>query len=135
MSNDEKKPMANIPPFGLRMQPDLKARVEESARRNGRSLNAEIVQALEQFFPPEPSIDELLDEIERMTSSVYNKAVPGYRKKLFERLRSVSEMIERGELPESLGLMKVLSPAEVEQQKAIKENVRKMRLERDFRDD
>jgi hypothetical protein len=98
-------------------------------------LNAEIVQALEQFFPPEPSIDELLDEIERMTSSVYNKAVPGYRKKLFERLRSVSEMIERGELPESLGLMKVLSPAEVEQQKAIKENVRKMRLERDFRDD
>jgi hypothetical protein len=31
--------------------------------------------------------------------------------------------------------MKVLSPAEVEQQKAIKENVRKMRLERDFRDD
>jgi hypothetical protein len=127
--------MANIPPFGLRMQPDLKARVEESARRNGRSLNAEIVQALEQFFPPEPSIDELLDEIERMTSSVYNKAVPGYRKKLFERLRSVSEMIERGELPESLGLMKVLSPAEVEQQKAIKENVRKMRLERDFRDD
>jgi hypothetical protein len=135
MSDEGRKPVANIPPFGLRMQPDLKARVEESARRNGRSLNGEIVQALEQFFPPEPSLDELLDEIERMTSSVYNKALPGYRKKLFERLRAVSEMIERGEMPESLAMMEVLSPEEVERKKSIAANVRRMRLKRDFSDD
>ncbi|MDV6226314.1 Arc family DNA-binding protein [Nitratireductor aquimarinus] len=47
---EERKPMANIPPFGLRMQPDLKAQVEEAARANNRSLNAEIVSRLERSF-------------------------------------------------------------------------------------
>lgn len=46
--SDERKPMANIAPFGLRMQPDLKARVEDAARDNNRSLNAEIVARLEE---------------------------------------------------------------------------------------
>ncbi|WP_080418604.1 Arc family DNA-binding protein [Burkholderia ubonensis] len=39
---------AHIPPFGLRMQPELKAKLEESAAKAGRSLNAEIVARLEQ---------------------------------------------------------------------------------------
>jgi predicted HicB family RNase H-like nuclease len=39
---------ANIAPFGLRMHPDLKQQIEEQARANGRSLNAEIVWRLEQ---------------------------------------------------------------------------------------
>jgi hypothetical protein len=39
--------IANIPPFGLRLQPDLKARVDEAAKANGRSLNAEITARLE----------------------------------------------------------------------------------------
>lgn len=49
----EKKLMANITPFGLRMQPELKGRVEESAKANNRSLNAEIVSRLEQSFVSE----------------------------------------------------------------------------------
>ena len=39
--------MANITPFGLRLRPELKKRVEEAARANGRSLNAEITARLE----------------------------------------------------------------------------------------
>lgn len=49
----EKIPVANITPFGLRMQPDLKAKVEEAARTNNRSLNSEIVARLEYSFQPE----------------------------------------------------------------------------------
>lgn len=45
--------MRNINPFGLRMQPDLKAKVEEAAARNHRSLNAEIVARLEDSFRSE----------------------------------------------------------------------------------
>lgn len=37
-----------VTPFGLRMQPELKAWLAEQAQRNRRSLNAEIVHRLEQ---------------------------------------------------------------------------------------
>ena len=40
-------PVATITPFGLRMQPDLKRRIEEAAQRSGRSMNSEIIARLE----------------------------------------------------------------------------------------
>ncbi len=43
------------PKFMLRMPADLKARVEEAARAVGRSMNAEIVQRLEQSFSSTPA--------------------------------------------------------------------------------
>ncbi len=43
---EERLPMANIAPFGLRMQPELKEQLEKAARENNRSLNSEIVQRL-----------------------------------------------------------------------------------------
>lgn len=42
-----RKPTSHIAPFGVRMQPELKSRLEELARQAGRSLNAEIVTRLE----------------------------------------------------------------------------------------
>lgn len=42
---DEK--IANIAPFGLRMQPHLKASVEAAAAANHRSMNAEIIARIE----------------------------------------------------------------------------------------
>lgn len=48
MNNDsKKKPMAAIAPFGLRMQPELKERIEKAAAQNNRSMNAEIIARLE----------------------------------------------------------------------------------------
>lgn len=35
--------VSNIAPFGVRMPPDLKKRLEISAKKNSRSLNAEVV--------------------------------------------------------------------------------------------
>jgi len=40
--------MSAIVPYGLRMPPDLKGKLEEAARSSGRSLNTEIVARLEQ---------------------------------------------------------------------------------------
>ncbi len=45
------------PPYGLRMPPDLKARVKAAAEANNRSMNAEIVATLEEKYPP-PSLAE-----------------------------------------------------------------------------
>lgn len=41
---------ATINPFGLRMQPELRERLEAAASESGRSLNAEITSRLEQSF-------------------------------------------------------------------------------------
>lgn len=41
---------SKIPPFGVRMGPDLKTKIEESAKANGRSMNAEIIARLEASF-------------------------------------------------------------------------------------
>jgi hypothetical protein len=41
---------AHIAPFGLRMQPDLREKLEAAATKSGRSLNAEIVERLEASF-------------------------------------------------------------------------------------
>lgn len=55
-----KEPVANIPPFGLRMQPDLKRRVEVAAAKNNRSINAEIVATLEEAYPPKTTFTEFM---------------------------------------------------------------------------
>jgi hypothetical protein len=45
-----KELLANIPPFGLRMQAVLKEKIETAALDNNRSMNAEIVTRLERSF-------------------------------------------------------------------------------------
>lgn len=60
---DERKPMANIPPFGLRMQPDLKARIEAAAKANNRSMNAEIVVRLEASFASQDRFESGFEEM------------------------------------------------------------------------
>lgn len=42
-----RKATAHLAPFGVRMQPELKSRLEAAAESSGRSMNAEIVARLE----------------------------------------------------------------------------------------
>ncbi|MDA5495943.1 Arc family DNA-binding protein [Yersinia intermedia] len=44
------KGASNIAPFGLRMPDELKQRISELAKKNGRSMNAEIVSIIENHF-------------------------------------------------------------------------------------
>jgi len=53
-------PTAHIPPFGLRLQPELKDRVEAAAKAAGRSLNAEIADRLERSFVDGPDFAMVL---------------------------------------------------------------------------
>lgn len=43
-------PTGSIAPFGLRMLPDLREKIEEAAKASGRSMNAEIVARLNRSF-------------------------------------------------------------------------------------
>jgi hypothetical protein len=72
----ETEKVSNVPPFGLRMLPDLKDRIAASAEANARSMNAEIVRRLEESFE-ENSAPTSLDQI---ANSVAKSIVetPGY---------------------------------------------------------
>lgn len=65
-SVDEK--ISNIPPFGLRMLPDLKERIARAAEESGRSMNAEIVSRLEftldSHVADEKELRSLVDQVE-----------------------------------------------------------------------
>ena len=50
MATETRKPTAAIAPFGLRMQPELRERIEAAAETAGRSMNAEIIARLEASF-------------------------------------------------------------------------------------
>lgn len=79
-----KKPVANIVPFGLRLQPELKALLEAAAASSGRSLNSEISLRLEESLrrtpddvgtefsdPAAPSTVELAKEVEALRQELH----------------------------------------------------------------
>lgn len=47
-----------IAPFGLRMPDDLKAQVKAHAKRDGRSMNSQIVQVLKNAIEAEKTASE-----------------------------------------------------------------------------
>ncbi|CAN7309464.1 Arc family DNA-binding protein [Cupriavidus necator] len=53
-------PTAHIAPFGLRLQNDLRAKLEAAATESGRSLNAEITERLIASFGEGPSVTPLM---------------------------------------------------------------------------
>ncbi len=48
----------DIAPYGVRMPAELKDKLQEIAKRNGRSLNSEIVKILEEYVTP-PTVDDM----------------------------------------------------------------------------
>ena len=69
MKSDDLK-IANITPFGLRLQPDLKRRVEESAKASGNSLNAEIAVRLEASFVADENRQDVREEVTTLRGEV-----------------------------------------------------------------
>lgn len=101
--------IADIPPFGLRMTPDLKRRVEASARANSRSLNAEIAARLEQSFraelpvAPETAIEALtlaqgiVAALREVCDDVFIDGLPDATQRLFLRLGARVAALEKPE--------------------------------------
>lgn len=58
-------------------------------------MNAEIIQALETIFPPEPSIEQILDRVHTVINQVNNSSWP-YRSTLMEALSNLSEQLSSG---------------------------------------
>ena len=68
MADDSKYP-TRIAPYGLRMEPDLKARIQSAADANKRSLHSEILEALEVRFPPPRKVSDITEQIAILLST------------------------------------------------------------------
>lgn len=64
----------DINPFGLRMPPNVKAKIEKLAEQNRRSLNAEIVVRLEESIKREKESCITGDELRRIVREELTKA-------------------------------------------------------------
>lgn len=92
-----KKPtVQNEDKYVIRFPDGMRDRIKKAAERSGRSMNAEIVAALETYYPPEPSIYEVLDRVHSAIELAQNAQVTPYRKELIEALDQFSEQIVSG---------------------------------------
>lgn len=69
----------------LRVPPELKQKIEESAEKNNRSQSAEMVARLEKSFEPELKVTETL-EFELMKRSYLDQA---------QQVKELKEMVEK----------------------------------------
>ncbi|HDZ8980387.1 MAG: Arc family DNA-binding protein [Aeromonadaceae bacterium] len=91
--------VSNIAPFGVRMPPDLKKRLEASAKKNSRSLNAEVVFWLQKAMDEQ---DEARDAVRHMPITIVD-GLGGWRENkqpddssaaLIERMRELVGELE-----------------------------------------
>ena len=91
--------VSHIPPFGVRMPPDLKEKIDMASKQSGRSMNAEIVYRLQQSFenPSKQSGSETgsASEDHRISSSDSRKL-----KGLLSRMLDMVEMADQDEARE-----------------------------------
>jgi hypothetical protein len=80
--------------YVIRMPEGLRERVAKAAKSNNRSMNSEIIDVLEEYYPKEMEIKDLLECIESiLDDSIGNHWAPN-RKFLTESLKELSERIK-----------------------------------------
>lgn len=65
--NTTTAPTGQIAPFGLRLLPELREKIESAAKESGRSMNAEISARLAESFEASPSVEQLQATIEHLS--------------------------------------------------------------------
>lgn len=92
--------VSHIPPFGVRMPPDLKEKIDMASKQSGRSMNAEIVYRLQKSFYA--STDTSVNEVEPNVSDRQIQSSSGDKKLkgLLARMMEILEMAEQDEARE-----------------------------------
>ncbi|MBX5103032.1 Arc family DNA-binding protein [Rhizobium lentis] len=92
MKSDDDARISNISPFGLRLVPELKRRVEEAARLNGRSLNAEIAYRLEESLEAEGEARSQAAARSLLRSGMHGDPVKDLEKRVEELSQELSSL-------------------------------------------
>ena len=85
----------------------MRDRIKQEADVNGRSMNAEIVNALETFYPDTDSFDAILERIEDLKTDLPDDPSPYTREQISAVLDDLAKAIkaetEKRNLPIGLG--------------------------------
>ena len=88
----------DLAPFGLRIPIELKDRIKRAAAENNRSLNAEIIHALELAYPAPSSLSELQQKLDRVVQRWERASTDAERVDLVDHLieirRQLSGVVE-----------------------------------------
>jgi hypothetical protein len=98
MSDDdrEKYPSELAERFQVRLPAGMRERIKKAAEQSGRSMNAEIIAALETYYPPEPSIEEVLDRVHQAIEMARHAHQMPYRNVLIDALDELSLQLASG---------------------------------------
>lgn len=93
--------VSHIPPFGVRMPQELKVKIEEAAKRSGRSINAEIVYRLQKSIDADEALTEMINK------SVYSSNAKSDWGDVIEKINSLKTDLNN--------VIKVFSHSKIEQ--------------------
>ncbi|AYP69229.1 Arc family DNA-binding protein [Edwardsiella piscicida] len=82
----------DIAPYGIRMPADLKEKLQAIAKKNGRSLNSEIVRILEEYVEP-PKIDDMRALSESELSSP--EKMHEWMRELSEKIKAIEKVVDK----------------------------------------
>jgi len=90
--------------FVVRLPPGMRDQIKRAADESGRSMNSEILDVLREYFPVEPDLGELIDELEytmvvlkemRENSATGNVAHSSKFQSLLAQMRHINEGLSR----------------------------------------
>ena len=82
----------DIAPYGVRMPAELKDKLQEIAKRNGRSLNSEIVRILEEYVTP-PKLDDIRPL--SMEDSASPEKIQAWLAELSEKIADIEKIVNK----------------------------------------
>ncbi|NMG39912.1 Arc family DNA-binding protein [Chelativorans sp. ZYF759] len=86
--------------FMIRLPAGMRDRIKKAAERSGRSMNSEIVTALEAYYPPEPTLEDVLESVHSAISKAHAASNIPYRQVLVDALDELSDRLASGLEPD-----------------------------------
>lgn len=97
------KGASQIAPFGLRMPEDLKTAIAERAAKNGRSMNAEIVQILEDRLSTERELEDFIIDDAQRSGGVQSLSIKDLEEIMEKTVRKALDGLADSPVNKSIG--------------------------------
>lgn len=92
-SSDHTGLTRDLAPFGLRIPIELKDRIKRAAAESNRSINAEIIYALELAYPAPSSVSELQQKLDRVVQRWERASSDAERRDLVDHLTEIRRQL------------------------------------------